>query len=374
MPHWTVIWSVVGIVESGLVGMMASVLGMNPPEFKLACRCLWSAALFRGATTFVGSVETENTIEAKWAIAIVALAVGILLPWGLSWIREKESSYREAMKFSRTDTPNASRATESPLWQVITKAAAVVGLCAGIVTLAVNLQPPFWLAKTPTQGPRILVNPMPSPTATASSTPLPPPATPNVVPPAPPTPTPPTGTPTPTPAPPLPGTPTLVILNPQVNHIHTKQAVSDEVMAQLVSYFKAHDYVVTRSKGGLSLSQYVSRAAGGGAPQSEWAVQAIVEMNPHGRARRAGSPVLGMLPSNSASMVVDLTMSCAVMIRLVHLPLGDRGTSSQSQSEIVRTIPAGNERQAVQDADFSRAAAEKATRDALAKLRIELTQ
>ena len=71
-----------------------------------------------------------------------------------------------------------------------------------------------------------------------------------------------------------------------------------------------------------------------------------------------------VLPSDSHA-VVDMTMNCSITINMVRLPLGDHPATAVGLGKTVRTIYMTAMTGTVRDYEFSRAAAEKATANAL---------
>jgi hypothetical protein len=191
----------------------------------------------------------------------------------------------------------------------------------------------------------------------------------------------PTPTPTPTPTP-SPSTPTpsptpsslhsVAILYPKVGPIYTKNQVSAQVASQIAGFFRAHNYDLSPAPEGIhSLDQYVSVSRNAKTLGADWVVQAEVEMKPTYQHKNTGGVSPNHLLPDGPGAVVDLTMNCSVTIRMLHLPLGDHPGTGVGQSKVARTVSMTMMTPTVRDPEFSRSAAEKATTDALANLRIE---
>jgi hypothetical protein len=93
-PAMGLLWTVVGILVSVFVSGGVSVLGYNPPEFKLARACFWASALLLGVTDAAWHLQTDWSLTGRLCVA-VPLWAGVLigLPTGLRWIERREAVY-----------------------------------------------------------------------------------------------------------------------------------------------------------------------------------------------------------------------------------------------------------------------------------------
>ena len=166
---------------------------------------------------------------------------------------------------------------------------------------------------------------------------------------------------------------TVTILTPKVGPIFTKNQVSAQVTSQMAAYFRARNYELAPMPSGVhSLDQYVSMSRNNAVSGAGWVVQAEVEMRPTYQPRNPGGILPNQVLPSDSHAVVDMTMNCSITINMVRLPLGDHPATAVGLGKTVRTIYMTAMTGTVRDYEFSRAAAEKATANALVNLPIEL--
>src|ERR1700735_4273919 len=86
-----IVWGVVSVVVSVLVGAGFSVMGLSPPEFKLAKLFFGLSAFSLGVTDLIWHVETTRPVW--WQVTVggmvwSAVLVGFPLTW--SWINKRQ--------------------------------------------------------------------------------------------------------------------------------------------------------------------------------------------------------------------------------------------------------------------------------------------
>lgn len=81
-----------GIIVSLGISIGFALVGLAPPEFKVARICFWGSALMLGGMELVWATGTEHSI--LWRIIVgglIGAAIFILLPEGLRLIHKRES-------------------------------------------------------------------------------------------------------------------------------------------------------------------------------------------------------------------------------------------------------------------------------------------
>jgi hypothetical protein len=166
---------------------------------------------------------------------------------------------------------------------------------------------------------------------------------------------------------------TVTILTPKVGPIFTKNQVSAQVTSQIAAYFRARNYELAPMPSGVhSLDQYVSMSRNNAVPGTGWVVQAEVEMRPTYQPRNPGGVLPNQALPSASHAIVDMTMNCSITINMVRLPLGDHPATAVGLGKTVRTVYMTAMTGTVRDYEFSRAATEKATANALVNLPIEV--
>ena len=363
--NWTLVWTVVGIIESILIGAYLSMLSMNPPQVKPARRSIWLAGVLLILITLAWARKKSPSTDLMAIVSAIFGVVGIGLPTAIIWSNREE--------FSKGYGKSSGHA----------KAALFLGFCMATVALSLNL-PGFQptsklLAAGKTDAPHndsSVVNSadIDNPTKigttkkppdhplsqkvsgkTQESAPTPQTEIARADPPQP-------------EANPITVVPLIAILEPQVSHVYTRRQVSAQVASQMAAFFKTHNFTLASVPQGIqSFDDYVNAMRNSGTMHTGWAAQAMVELHPiYQRKTVAGSKS----PSTPNEVLVNLSMTCSVIIKIVRLPLGDHPATAAGQSSVVRTTALTALTSTVRDYDFSRTAAESATANALARLPI----
>lgn len=105
-------WTIIGIVVPVLIGVGLSMIGLNPPEFKIARGCFWVSAIMLGGMNTVWDIKTD--LPAWWRIlagALIWILIGVGLPEGLRWVTRRE---RREVPPKTTDEKPPTLATTKP--------------------------------------------------------------------------------------------------------------------------------------------------------------------------------------------------------------------------------------------------------------------
>jgi hypothetical protein len=86
-----ILWTAVGIIVPVLVGWGASMMGLNPPEFKVARWCFWLSALILAAMTTYWLTTTDQPIAIRIVVGVlVGALIFVGLPETLRWVTARE--------------------------------------------------------------------------------------------------------------------------------------------------------------------------------------------------------------------------------------------------------------------------------------------
>lgn len=95
-------WTLVGIIVPILIGLGATMLGLNPPDFRAARFCFWLSASLLGGMTAVWVSQRPNLWRAAAGVATV-ISISVGLPLSLRWVKKRE----DAICHTPAPTPDA---------------------------------------------------------------------------------------------------------------------------------------------------------------------------------------------------------------------------------------------------------------------------
>lgn len=85
-------WTVVGIIVSIVISAGFAVIGLAPPEFKLARICFWGSSIILAGMDIVWGTQTEHSFMWRAIVSgLIGATIFVLLPEGLRLIHRREA-------------------------------------------------------------------------------------------------------------------------------------------------------------------------------------------------------------------------------------------------------------------------------------------
>ena len=85
-------WTVVGIIVSIAIGAGFAVIGLAPPEFKVARICFWGSSVILAGMDIVWSIQTEHSFMWRAIVSgLIGASIFVFLPEGLRLIHRREA-------------------------------------------------------------------------------------------------------------------------------------------------------------------------------------------------------------------------------------------------------------------------------------------